>query len=416
MSMIVSVSYSFVKYFLEEIKPLLKNFNFKHKNLDSFINLDSQQRLNSMLLLISHEMLFPEENIIKENLYYNHYYFNTVDLSIRKLIPSFKFLLSLEQKLLNELKKQISLFIISKYSDIEFRNNKSLSSVLKKVLESKDIDVYSFYSKGFVKEKYLNKDILEGYLQELKKKGWFIIPNFVTEKFLDELIMEINTICKFEKDNEYAYLYGENFNLQRVYNLIGKSPLTRVFLQLEPLIYILNRFFSRETLHDLYSLSSVQSNHLSPKAEAQQWHIDNNMPEPIPLFPIRLNINLTLTEFNNNNGSTEVISGSHKSQKKPSLEDIEKSFVTKLIAPKGSLVVWNGSLWHRSTSNESNKERSALLACFCSSVIRELTCEENYNVVYKQENLEKTSVYLKNIMSFDHGIKSSSKLNLNHLS
>ena len=178
------------------------------------------------------------------------------------------------------------------------------------------------------------------------------------------------------------------------------------------MIYILNNFFARETFHDLYSLSSVQSNHLSPKSEAQQWHIDNNVPEPIPLFPIRLNINLTLTEFTNNNGSTEVISGTHKSQKKPTLNQIQNKNITKLLAPKGSLIVWNGSLWHRSTSNNSKKERIALLACFCSSLIRELTCEENYNVIYQKNNLKKTSDYLKNIMSFDHGIKSSNLIKI----
>ena len=123
---------------------------------------------------------------------------------------------------------------------------------------------------------------------------------------------------------------------------------------------------------------------------------------------MRLNINLTLTEFNKNNGSTEVISGTHKSQKQPSSGIIKNSSITKLIAPKGSLVVWDGSLWHRSTSNQSKEERIALLACFCNSVIRELTCEENYNIIYKKKNLKETSNYLKNIMSFDHGIKSSS--------
>ena len=74
MSIIVPLSYSSVKYFLEEIKPLFKDFNFKYRNLDIFEKLNAKQKLNSNLLLISHELLFPEEFNLRKDIYYNHYF------------------------------------------------------------------------------------------------------------------------------------------------------------------------------------------------------------------------------------------------------------------------------------------------------------------------------------------------------
>ena len=86
---------------------------------------------------------------------------------------------------------------------------------------------------------------------------------------------------------------------------------------------ILEFFFERETLHQKYMLSSFQSNIIHPGGEEQQLHVDSSLSNPLPPWPIRLNINFLLTNWTKENGATIVYPKSHKYNTTPS-EEIRK--------------------------------------------------------------------------------------------
>ena len=75
--------------------------------------------------------------------------------------------------------------------------------------------------------------------------------------------------------------------------LPGILQPTKVEL-LETNFDILEFFFDRETLHQKYMLSSFQSNIIYPGGEEQQLHVDSSLSNPLPPWPIRLNINFLL--------------------------------------------------------------------------------------------------------------------------
>jgi len=254
-----------------------------------------------------------------------------------------------------------------------------------------------------------------GYLQPIEYKytqenkaffhqnGYLVIDNFIDKVELKNLRKITYQLAALEKERNEAYLYGEGSKAQRIYNLIGKSKFYREFLLNKKIVELLENEFNRNTLHSKYYLSSFQANILYPGAKSQVLHTDLAIPEPLPSWIIRININLLLDDFTEENGATIVIPGSHKYLHKPD-PDLNSNKMIKLIAPAGSLVVWTGHLWHKSGENTSSSTRAALLACFAASHFREICAEENYLLI-NQNKLTEFEPKIFEMIGGNHGIK-----------
>ena len=237
--------------------------------------------------------------------------------------------------------------------------------------------------------------------------GYVVIPDVMTSSECDDYRKTVINIAKDEKLNNNAYFYGFNNKFQRIYNLVNKSQKLGELLTLPIVNNIMNDLFDRDTLHDKYTLSSWHANIVPSKGEEQKFHIDSAVPAPLPPWIIRANINFVVEEYNENNGATMCLPGSHKFLRKPSAMD-EKKYQNKLIkmtAPKGSIVIWTGHLWHKSGKNNTNNKRVALLACFAASHLIEMALEENHQLIIDSENLNYLSDDLKRLLLFSHGFK-----------
>jgi len=113
-----------------------------------------------------------------------------------------------------------------------------------------------------------------------------------------------------------------------------------------------------------------------PGVGQQALHIDANYTEPGNY--ITCNSVWPLVDFTAENGATRIVPGSHRSGRK--IED-ELSDLTaahpdeiQLIAEVGTVVIWNGHLWHGSTLNRSDHDRANVTSFWCR---RELP--EGYN-------------------------------------
>jgi ectoine hydroxylase-related dioxygenase (phytanoyl-CoA dioxygenase family) len=165
---------------------------------------------------------------------------------------------------------------------------------------------------------------------------------------------------------------------------------------------LLNLIFERNTLRDKFFLSSAQSNTLFPGAENQIWHIDSNMPEPVPRWLTRVQLAIALDDFKKDNGSTEVAPFSHMVARHP--KNSNPKFIKKILCKKGSIIMWHGNTWHRSTANKSDESRTAILCCFASSVLRQVSAEDNYLRIIHKKKIDKFSDNTKNLIGYNHGI------------
>ena len=74
-------------------------------------------------------------------------------------------------------------------------------------------------------------------------------------------------------------------------------------------------------------------------------------PEPMPRWPISATCQWMLTDYSSENGGTAVVPGSHLTGRGPTpAEEAAKWDLAKpLVAPAGSLVIWQSGTWHCAT-------------------------------------------------------------------
>lgn len=242
----------------------------------------------------------------------------------------------------------------------------------------------------------------------LEFNGYLVKEGFLEESKAIQLRDIVRRIAAKEAGNGKAYFYGNGNKLQRVYNVLNKShEFSDWFLSRGEIFEILQYFFDTGSRHTPFYLSSYQANILNPGATAQVIHVDSSVPDPLPPWKIRLNINLLLDPFTETNGATLVYPGSHKFLRKPNPADIPIEKMQKILAPAGSLVIWTGHLWHQSGANTDSHSRTALLSCFTASYLREIAVEENYLAIMDRAQLESLPFELKTVLGYFHGRKAS---------
>ena len=239
------------------------------------------------------------------------------------------------------------------------------------------------------------------------ENGYLVVENFMSVHECDLYRDEVYSIARRERETETAFLYGYENSGQRVYNLINKTRSFDGVLMDRRLSSILDNIFDRSTFHQLYVMSSWHANILSPGAKKQILHVDASVPEPLPPWIARLNVNFIVEDYNFENGATLCVPGSHNWLRKPTQEDIKKTSdqLVTLSAPKGSIVIWHGHLWHQSGHNQSSSDRMALLACYAASHLLEVAMEENHTSVIDAEQKQKMGSNLRNLFGLSHGIK-----------
>ena len=248
-----------------------------------------------------------------------------------------------------------------------------------------------------------NNNLITKQKNKFLKEGYLVINNFFDTKIKNKLSQHLNKIEKKQDKKKKAYYYGKDNKFRRVYNLIGEDYFfSKTILDNKYLVTLLNSIFNRNTLHDKFFLSSAQSNTLYPGAKKQIWHIDSNMPEPVPKWLTRVQLAVVLDNFKKNNGSTEIAPFSHNISKHP--KNKKPKLIKKILCSKGSIVMWHGNLWHRSTPNNSKNSRTAILCCFANSVLRQVSTEDNYLRIIDKKKISKFSENTKNLIGYNHGI------------
>ena len=320
---------------------------------------------------------------------YNRYLIDSINV---KEIPNFEVLSELASK---------------KYF-LDHQNNLSSIAGNNSKKSYKEI-LYLFISKYFpdlveiLKGSGLKKDI-KGYLDELSDKGFTVIPNLISEDKCDQISQTIKNYSAFEAKNKNAFFYGSKNNLQRIYHLLHKLPELNFLLLLPEVKIVMSECFQRNTLHDKYYLASWHANIIPHLGEAQKEHIDAAVPDPVPPWIIRMNANFIIQDYKEENGATLVLPKSHKYCRKPNQNEMKENYVP-VIAPKGSVVFWNGHLWHKSGTNKTKENRIALLACYAASHLKEMCLEEDNLRIYAMRKIIPPDE-LKILLGFDHGIKS----------
>ena len=101
-----------------------------------------------------------------------------------------------------------------------------------------------------------------------------------------------------------------------------------------------------------------------------------------------------LSDFTADNGATRLVPGSHKWDRERTAERCD---ITQAVMPKGSVVIYYGSLLHGMGVNHASKPRTGLVSGFCVGWLRQ---EENQYLTCPPEVAKSLPVEVQQLLGY----------------
>ena len=203
---------------------------------------------------------------------------------------------------------------------------------------------------------------LDERIERFERDGYVILENAIDRAQIATLI---DALAPYEAALPKGRNDFEGRETRRVYSLAGKGE---PFLQLAEhpaVVAMLDRLLMPSWL-----LSNLQSIRIFPRETPQPWHADDTFyPLPRPR-PTRLAVSTiwAIEDFTAENGATELAPGSHRwAYERPTAE----TKTVQAIMPAGSVIVFDGALWHRGGLNRTETQtRLAISPQYCQPWLR----------------------------------------------
>ncbi|HEY8545909.1 MAG TPA: phytanoyl-CoA dioxygenase family protein [Acidimicrobiales bacterium] len=201
------------------------------------------------------------------------------------------------------------------------------------------------------------------HLGQIHEQGFTIVEDAIEPGLVAELSA---TLLRLEEElgvvparNEF-----EGRHTVRIYNLLAHDDVfARVPVHPNVLPIV------EGVLDDGCLLSSLSSIAIGPDETPQPIHADDQvMPIPKPHPATVCNSMWALTDFTEANGATRLVPGSHR-EPNPDLFGTYETIPAEM--PKGSVLVWHGSLWHGGGANTTGERRVGLACNYCAGYIRQ---------------------------------------------
>jgi ectoine hydroxylase-related dioxygenase (phytanoyl-CoA dioxygenase family) len=151
----------------------------------------------------------------------------------------------------------------------------------------------------------------------------------------------------------------------RVWNVLSRDPVFVSLVDHPAALRLVKMTIGWPAL-----LGNLSANITLPGSEGGMMHADQIfVPEPWPARPQGVNVSWLLDDFTTDNGATEIVPMSHLRNRMPRSDDPIQS--VPIIAPAGSMVVFDSRVWHRTGANRTTgSSRAALFAWYSRPIYR----------------------------------------------
>lgn len=112
-------------------------------------------------------------------------------------------------------------------------------------------------------------------------------------------------------------------------------------------------------------------------------------------FKLMLNVLVMLDDFTVENGATKLVPGSHRIERRPGDDELERRCV-RAVGPAGSVVLFDSNLWHSAAPNLGAAARRALTLTFTRPFMKQ---QLDYPRLFEDKNL--TNARLRQILGFN---------------
>jgi ectoine hydroxylase-related dioxygenase (phytanoyl-CoA dioxygenase family) len=192
----------------------------------------------------------------------------------------------------------------------------------------------------------------------LRSQGYVILEDLVDPETIDNVCRELEPWI-VATPNCQGDFYG--WNTTRLGAVLLKSRTSQMLLMHELILAIMEEVLGPHC--DWYQLNLSQAVRIHPGERPQVPHRDEEMwPCPKNGIEYAVNVMWTLSDFTVQNGATCVWPRSQFN-----LHDRNVSFEDRVVAeaPRGSAIVYLGSVTHCAGANRTNKPCTGLLFSYC---------------------------------------------------
>ncbi|HEU5473566.1 MAG TPA: phytanoyl-CoA dioxygenase family protein [Actinophytocola sp.] len=230
---------------------------------------------------------------------------------------------------------------------------------------------------------------------DLDEYGYCLLTCPIPEDELHAVQKRLAEVMQQERDDGTAFLY-ENDN-QRVFSLLNKGT---EFADL-----VANGAVFRVMEHLLgynFMLSSTHANVAGPGGASMNLHADQTFARPPwPPYALVANSMWMLDEFTDANGATRIVPGSHRWNRQPDYLSGEGNTETvPVCGPAGSVMVFDGRLWHQTGQNTTGGEyRRGILNYYCRGYIRQ---QQNFFVGLDQAVLDRATPRMRRLLGWEN--------------
>ncbi|MEN9645760.1 MAG: hypothetical protein RL238_2429 [Actinomycetota bacterium] len=233
-------------------------------------------------------------------------------------------------------------------------------------------------------------DDLGAHIERLDRDGCTIVHDAFDADVADALHADIDRLER-ELDIRVGGNGFEGRATTRVYNLLALGELYAQ-IPVHPVVLPL--------MHHLLGpgclVSSLSAITIHPGEIAQPIHADDQvMPVAKPHRPLTANSMWALTDFTEANGATRIIPGSHLADHSPVYGQHYDSVPAEM--PRGSILVWDGGLWHGGGANATSAKRRGIAMNYCAGFIRQ---QENQQLGIPLDVVREFSPELQELCGF----------------
>ena len=201
------------------------------------------------------------------------------------------------------------------------------------------------------------------HVEAIRRDGYSIVENAIAPALVDALN---ETLVRLERDLG-AIPAGNGFEghrTVRIYNLLAHgTPFAEIPVHANVLPVV------EGVLDEGCLISSLSSIAIDPGETAQPIHADDQViPLEKPHAPIVCNSMWALTDFTEANGATRLVPGSHR-EPNPDYGGAYETIPAEMA--KGSVLLWDGALWHGGGANRTDARRTGIAMNYCAGFIRQ---------------------------------------------
>ena len=199
-------------------------------------------------------------------------------------------------------------------------------------------------------------ELAAGAVRDLRDVGFVVIPGPVPPDGLAQLAAAYDSAVASASADDVSI----GSSTTRVSDFVNRGPEFDALYVYQPVLEACCRIIDQP-----FKLSTMHARTLRPRSQAQELHVD--FKRDTDGWPM-IGFILMVDEFRSDNGATRFVPGSHRWATIPSdiMNDRVADYEGQVVAcgPAGSIIVYNGSVWHGHTANSSAEPRRSIQGAY----------------------------------------------------